>query len=133
MAGEGIIVKGPEFVLPMPTQGQTTFSLTMPVIFSGSFGVCPLDVEVLGGCKGPSIATFTAHGTGLAFLQFELIIAPDQIPGSVGTWALSNATYIMSPVSPVPEPTSMTLFGTGAMALVGKFLRRRKLRTAALD
>jgi hypothetical protein len=68
----------------------------------------------------PTLATFNINGTGMGLFQFSY----QPLDSTVGFWTLTSATYTMT--SPVPEPGTVTLLGTGALALVGQFLRRRK-------
>jgi hypothetical protein len=43
--GNGIFISGPAFTLPQP--GAATFTITLPVIFSGQLTACPLDIVFL--------------------------------------------------------------------------------------
>jgi hypothetical protein len=78
--------------------GPTTLSLSELVSFSGSFGVCPLNLQDFDGCGSPALASFSANDTGLG--QFQFSYQPQA--GTPGFWTLTNATYTMT--SPVPEP-----------------------------
>jgi hypothetical protein len=91
---------------------------TEPVFFSGTFSVCPTDDG--DGCSAPMTAHFNVHGTGTGLFLFD-----NSGFGVNGIWSLQSATYTLAP-TPTPEPASLTLFGTGAFALLGQFLRRKK-------
>ena len=112
----GVTVSGQPIALPQSV--QSTFNITVPVLFSGAFSVCPLQPGFQGGCVSPSIASFNVNGTGTGQLQFILLSVLQGVP----IWQLSSATFTLSPVS---EPSSIMLFGTGALALFGRLLRRK--------
>jgi hypothetical protein len=111
----GVNITGSPVTLPLTF--DPTFVITVPVIFSGTFGVCPLDPS-LQSCTSPVLATFTVNGRGTGQLIFTQIGF-----NGVSIWQLTSATYTLSPV---PEPSSLILLGTGAVALFG-FARRRIL------
>lgn len=111
-------ITGPAFTLP--TSG-TTFSTTVPVLFSGSFLSCPGSFGPFGGCNPPSpnyLGQFNINGPGLLTLSFTGIT----LQGGGVLWQLTGATYTLTAT---PEPASIVLLGTGALAIFGK-LRRRK-------
>ena len=118
----GITMSGSPFTMPTGAS-LLTFNVTLPALFSGTFDACPmLDASQVGanaGCFGPqglapNIASFAFNGRGFANLSFTNL-------GPQG-WRFTQGTYTLSSV---PEPSSIMLLGTGAIALVGKFLRRR--------
>jgi hypothetical protein len=111
-------ITGSTFTLP--TSG-TTFSTTLPVLFSGSFLSCPGSFGPFGGCNPPSpnyLAQFNINGTGLLTLSFTGVA----LQGGSVVWQLAAATYTLTPT---PEPTTIVLLGTGAIAIFGKLRRRR--------
>jgi hypothetical protein len=111
-------ITGPTFTLP--TSG-TTFATTLPVLFSGSFLSCQGSFGPFGGCNPPSpnyLAQFNINGPGLLALSFTGV----SLQGGGVVWQLSGATYTLTAT---PEPASIVLLGTGALAILGK-LRRRK-------
>ena len=115
--GSGISISGSTFTLPDPSVG--TFNITMPVVFSGSLIACPLDLTTFDCGSSAPIGVFNVNGKGTAALTFSN-------GGSFPFWLLTNSTYTLNPT---PEPSTLTLLGTGALALVGRFVRqRRKVR-----
>lgn len=111
--GLGVNISGPTFTLPPP--GAATFTITLPVIFSGQFTPCPWDASAQA-CLSGSIGTFNVNGKGTATLTFANATA------NFPVWNLTGATYTLSSV---PEPGSVILLSTGTLALVGRFLRRK--------
>jgi hypothetical protein len=111
--GVGVNISGPTFTLPQP--GAATFTITLPVLFSGQFSACPWDVNAQA-CLSGSIGTFNVNGKGTATLTFANATA------NFPVWNLTGATYTLSSV---PEPDSAILLSTGALAVIGRFLRRR--------
>ena len=109
-------ITGPDFTLP--TSG-TTFTTTVPVLFSGSFLSCQGSFGPFGGCNPPPdyLGQFNINGTGLLTLSFTGVSLQDGV-----VWQLSGATYTLTST---PEPASIVLLGTGALAIFAK-LRRRK-------
>jgi len=112
-----VTITGADFILP--TSGST-FSATMPVIFTGSFLSCQGTFGPFGGCNPPTpnfLGQFNINGPGMLSVSFI------GVPVNNGTvWQLSSATYTLNAV---PEPASIVLLGTGALAIFGK-LRRKK-------
>src|SRR5579863_500043 len=100
-AGGGVNISGPTFTLPQP--GAATFTITLPVIFSGQFSACPWDISAQACSSGP-IGIFNVNGTGTGTLTFAN--ATSNFP----VWNLTGATYTLNPV---PEPGSVMLVGTG--------------------
>ncbi len=112
-----VTITGWDFALP--TSG-TTFSATMPVLFTGSFLSCAGSFGPFGGCNQPGpnyLGQFNINGAGTLSVSF--ISAP--VANGI-VWQMSGATYTLNAV---PEPASIVLLGTGALAIFGK-LRRRK-------
>lgn len=118
-------ISGLSFIPPTGS-GLTTFSVTMPVLFSGSFSACVSAFGgVLAGCTTdsfqptPVFAIFNVNGPGFASLSFINV----GVPGST-VWRLSSGTYTLTSV---PEPSGIMLLGTGIVGLMVKL--RRKLRS----
>ena len=124
--GPGVEVSGASFIPPSGLD-LTSFSVTMPVLFSGSFSPCVAGAAgYYAGCynyetgiTNPVFGVFNVYGTGTANLSFINL----GYPGTT-IWRLSSGTYTLNPV---PEPGSIMLLGTGAVGLVLRL--RRKLRS----
>jgi hypothetical protein len=73
-----------------------------------------------GGCNpgAPFVSQFNVNGPGSVVLTFTG--TPLELGGVI--WQVSSATYTLNTV---PEPASIVLLGTGALAVFGK-LRQRK-------
>jgi len=113
-----VTITGDNFTLP--TSG-TTFSITEPVLFSGSFLSCQGSFGPFGGCNPPGpnyLGQFNINGPGLATLSFTGIA----LAGGGVVWQLTGGSYTLNAV---PEPATVLLLGTGALAIFGKLRRRR--------
>jgi len=108
-------ITGANFLLPA---SGSSFSISLPVLFSGVFETCPFAGPPSGGCTLlNTTGLFNVNGTGtvnLSFLGFDA--------GNGTAWQFTSATYTLNAM---PEPASIVLLGTGALAIFGK-LRRRK-------
>jgi hypothetical protein len=110
-----VTISGADFLLPA---SGASFSITMPVLFSGAFETCPFVGPPNGGCTSQNTTSeFNINGTGTASLSFSGLNTAN---GNV--WQFTSATYTLNAV---PEPASIFLLGTGALAIVGR-LRYRK-------
>lgn len=123
--GPGVEVSSASFILPSGSD-LTSFSVTMPVVFSGSFSACVAGAGgVDAGCydyqtgiTNPVFAIFNVYGTGtgnLSFVNVNFGYADTAI------WRLSSGTYTLNPV---PEPGSIMLLGTGAVGLILRLRRK---------
>lgn len=110
-----VSISGASFLPPTGTD-LTAYSVTMPVLFSGSFNAC---VTAYGGAVGcndagsqpnPVFGVFNVNGTGTASLSFVNL----GIPGSTPIWRLSSGTYTLYST---PEPSSISLACVAAMGL----------------
>lgn len=107
-------------LISLPTEpGQATLIIREPVLFSGTFSVCPISMPDYDGCAAPITANFNVHGTGTGVFLFNNY----DFGSDIAIWSLKSATYTLTPT---PEPASLALFGTGAVALLGQFMRRKK-------
>ena len=111
------------------TDGVNAFTNTTPSV-SGSFH--GFDTDASGNITRWNVFVFIPGGyslrTGLAVDgETQLLIAQDagqfgsqsaNVVGNRGTWSLT------APASPVPEPSSIALLGTGVLALAGAARRR---------
>jgi PEP-CTERM motif-containing protein len=110
LSGGTLNILGGSFTLP--TGNQSTFSITVLATLSGILNPCPFDINAFS-CTSRPVATISVnlHGTGtLTYVRTN------------GTWSFSSATFTFSPV---PEPGTLLLLGTGAAALVGAVRGRR--------
>jgi hypothetical protein len=109
-------------ILPAAQPGQTTLSVTVPAIFDGSLTTCVADPSS-GDCVGPFLPdVYKVNASGTAVLQFVVL---DIAPG-VTSWQLASATYTLNTV---PEPSSLVLLGTGAIGLLGRYMRRKVVQS----
>jgi len=116
--GQGVNITAAPFTLPNGTS-LSSFTVSLPVSFSGTFSVCNIGLEHT--CPGPGVepfALYNVNGTGIATLAFSGFNINDTT-----IWKLTDGTYT---ISSIPEPTSMLLLGTGAVALIGRLVRQRK-------
>ena len=97
----------------LPGASQSTFSVVLPVtLFASTVGRSDCDFTMLD-CP-TDIAIFNANSKATAFISFT---------NEQGLWNLSSAAFNLSPV---PEPGTMVLSGSGLMALGGLIRRRRR-------
>jgi hypothetical protein len=121
----GPITAPPNTTILTITGGGETFSFLMGSYYA-SYGALPGCVQG-GTCLNiTGIGTFT--GTGLVSydatpgqFNFTSQYAPGQDVGTMTTFSVSSSAS----ASPVPEPASLALFGTGLLGFVG--VVRRKL------
>ena len=96
----------------LPNAVQSTFTITLPVTFSGQLMACPVTSD-LNGCASADIATFNfEHLHGKVKIDFS---------SSGGLYTFDKAVYT---ISPVPEPTTITLVGAGAVLMWFRRYRR---------
>ena len=101
---------GPSFNLP--TGNQATFSITLPFTFSGVATPCPFDPSLQACSSGP-VATINFNSAGTATLNYTQ---------QGGVWSFTSGTFTLSPV---PEPGTFLLTGSGIAGLLGVVRRRR--------
>jgi PEP-CTERM motif len=108
---------------------STSFQLTVPLIIDGDPMTLPVDFYTAAGGGG-------AAGDGMRFAGPVLFSGPTSAPTFLtGTFNFGDFTLTISPspVTPVPEPATFVLFGTGALLLAAfgrRFLIRTKSRLA---
>lgn len=109
-----VSISAPSLVMPAGSD-LTTFSVTMPVLFSGSFNACAIaDGGPLAGCNdgsNPVFGIFNVNGPGTANLSFFNLGTPDDPT----IWHLSSGIYSFYST---PEPSGITLACFGAMGLI---------------
>jgi hypothetical protein len=99
-------------VFSLPTTIQPSFTITLPITFSGQLMACPVRSD-LNGCASADIGTFN-------FQHLNGNVTIDFVSGG-GTYTFDKAVYS---INAVPEPTTMALVGTGSFLLL--FRRRRR-------
>jgi hypothetical protein len=109
----GLVTIASSSVFSLPTTNQAVFTITLPVTFSGQLMACPATSD-LNGCASADIATFNfQHLNGKVKIDFT---------NNDGTYTFDQGFYT---ISAVPEPTTMTLVGTGAFLFLLRGYRRR--------
>ena len=108
----GLVTIAGAGVFSLPTTIQPSFTITLPVTFSGQLMACPVTSD-LNGCASADIGTFNfQHLNGKVTIDF--------VSGG-GTYTFDKAIYTLNAV---PEPTTLALVGTGSFLLL--FRRRRR-------
>lgn len=116
----GVGISGASLVMPVDSD-LTAFSVTMPVLFSGSFNGCVVGYGgPTAGCNdaNPVFGVFNVNGPGTANLSFA------NFPGST-TWYLSSGTFSFYST---PEPSGITLACVGGMGLILTLRSRLRFR-----
>ena len=98
--------------------GTFNYSIDCPGCGPGASHANPGPLEFLITATGLTPEKFIANASGYTFSAD--IIGASGNTGSVGSFAGVN-----DPVSPVPEPASLVLFGTG-LVFAGSVIRRRR-------
>lgn len=123
---EGFIISYtvPRFTIPPHTSAG--FLYTAPFTAIGNI------VVRLPG-QTSTFTTFSFEGAGTVVAEFQVRPPNNSIPG-YNQFDFIRATYTFGPVAPnatitpVPEPASMVLLGTGLAGFVGSVVRKRRRR-----
>ncbi len=102
----------------LPSASQPTFTVTLPVTFSGQLLACPVSPD-FNTCASADIAAFN-------FQQLHGTVKIDFINNGQ-TYSFDKGVYT---IAPVPEPTTLMLVGIGSV-LVG--MRRKQVRRVSAD
>ena len=109
-----VSITAADFVLPTnPTVGDITF--TTPFAMTGFVHLGPNQVGMMTGIR----TDIAGEGVATVSLRRSSVNSP---------WLLTNLNYTFNQPNPVPEPSTLLLFGTGAAALGGNIRRRRRRR-----
>lgn len=111
----------PSTIFSPPAGNQSAFSITLPVMWHGTIFSCQASTLIFQECASdpttgnelPLLATINFNAKGIATLNYTQ---------QNGFWTFNSGAFILSPV---PEPGTFALMGSGLAALVG-FVRRRR-------
>ena len=70
--------------------------------------------------------SFTAESIGTSSLTYDFVDFSDSYGDPVTYWGNVPGTVDITAAAPVPEPTTMMLFGTGLVGLIGMRRNRKK-------
>jgi len=70
--------------------------------------------------------SFTAESIGTSSLTYDFVDFSDSYGAPVTYWGNVPGTVDITAAAPVPEPTTMMLFGTGLVGLIGMRRNRKK-------
>jgi hypothetical protein len=114
---------------PLSSDFVTLGSLSYNLAPSGTYAGLTFDNNRVTGIAPPDISTVD-NGTGWTLLDVEAENAAGQIAG-LGRFNGGLYVYRLTPLNPVPEPSSLVLFSIGGLAVLGCFRRRQVRQTSS--